>query len=392
VRAGIVLGLIGIVWLVYVFAGYPLLLAIVARIRRIRPQSSDDFLPPVSVLISARNEEKDIAWKVRETLDWDYPPDRLDIWIASDASEDGTDEILRNIKDPRVHFVRMEQRGGKSRALNRMTQLAQGSLFFFSDANSHIDRACLRRVVRHFTDPKVGCVTGNSNTGVGRASHSSGTEVYWGHELLIRHLENRFGSVLVCDGAIFCVRAALYQPCIPELANDLDLPLRIAHAGYWILHEPKAQVKEKDTNSPWEELSRRRRICAQGALGMWKLRHTLHGVRAWQFISHKCMRWLLAIPVSFLLLSSYLLAARPIFAILFIAQLAFWGIAVISLGLASLGKKLPRIIRALAYFFVSILGAFLGVIESLFGSRFAVWESPALSRGDEGTALQRAKG
>ena len=125
---------------------------------------------------------------------------------------------------------------------------------------------------------------------------------------------------------------------------------------------------------------------------MWKLRHTLHGVRAWQFISHKCMRWLLAIPLSFLLFSSYLLAGQTIFAILFAAQLAFWGIAVIGLGLAGLGITLPGIIRALAYFFVSILGAFLGVIESLSGSRFAVWESPALSRGDESTSLQRAKG
>ena len=199
------------------------------------------FFLTVSVLISARNEEKDIGWKVRETLEWDYPPDRLDIWVASDASDDRTDEILDNLRDPRVHFVRMEQRGGKSRALNRLAQLAQGSLFFFSDANSHIDRACLRRVVRHFADARVGCVTGNSNTSLAKDPHSSGTEVYWGHESLIRHLENQFGSVLVCDGAIFCVRGALYQPCIPELANDLDLPLRIAHAGYWILHEPRAK-------------------------------------------------------------------------------------------------------------------------------------------------------
>ena len=195
-RAGIVLGWIGVAWLVYVFAGYPLLLAIVACIRRVRPKASDDFLPPVSVLISARNEEKDIAWKVRETLDWDYPPDRLDIWIASDASDDRTDEILRNLKDPRVHFIRMEQRGGKSLALNRMAKLAQGSLFFFSDANSHIDRGCLRHVVRHFTDPKVGCVTGNSNTRAAKDSSSSGTDVYWGHELLIRRLENQFSTGL----------------------------------------------------------------------------------------------------------------------------------------------------------------------------------------------------
>ena len=133
---------------------------------------------------------------------------------------------------------------------------------------------------------------------------------------------------------------------------------------------------EKDTNSPLEELSRRRRICAQGALGMWKLRHTLRGVRAWQFISHKCMRWLLAVPMSLLLLSSFLLAGRTTFAIFFAAQVAFWSIGLIGLGWAGLGKKVPGIIRAPVYFFISILGAFLGVVEACFGSRFAVWESP----------------
>jgi cellulose synthase/poly-beta-1,6-N-acetylglucosamine synthase-like glycosyltransferase len=378
---GMIFWWIGLAWLGYVFAGYPLLLAVMARLRRIRPRVSDDFLPTVSVLISARNEEKDIGWKVRETLDWDYPPDRLDIWVASDASDDRTDGILAKMTDPRVHFVRMEQRGGKSRALNRMAQLAQGSLFFFTDANSHIDRSCLRRVARHFAEPKVGCVTGNSNTRTGVHSDTSGTEVYWGHEMLIRHLENQFGSVLVCDGALFCVRGVLYQPCIPELANDLDLPLRIAHAGYWILHEPKAQVEEKDTSSPWEELSRRRRICAQGVLGMWKLRHTLHGVRAWQFVSHKCMRWLLAVPISLLMLSSLLLSRQFIFAFFLAAQVTFWSIALIGLFLISLGKHVPGAVRASVYFLISIIGAFLGVVEACTGTRFAVWESPALSRG-----------
>ncbi len=104
----VTLGIIGVVWVGYVFVGYPLLLAVVARSRRIWPVIREDFLPTVSVLISARNEEKDIEWKVRETLAWNYPPDRLEIWPASDASEDHTDEILNGIKYPRFHFVRMD--------------------------------------------------------------------------------------------------------------------------------------------------------------------------------------------------------------------------------------------------------------------------------------------
>src|SRR6516225_8440165 len=111
---------IGVGWLVYVYVGYPLILAVLARIgRRIHPVIKDDYLPSVSVLVSARNEEKDIGWKVAETLAWDYPRDRLEVLVASDASDDRTDEILQGIKDPRLKLVRMEKRSGKGVALNR---------------------------------------------------------------------------------------------------------------------------------------------------------------------------------------------------------------------------------------------------------------------------------
>jgi cellulose synthase/poly-beta-1,6-N-acetylglucosamine synthase-like glycosyltransferase len=379
----LLLGMTGAAWAAYVFVGYPLLLAAVARLRRIRPVAREEYSPRVSVLISARNEEKDIAWKVRETLAWDYPPSRLDIWVASDASDDRTDEILRGIGDPRVHFVRMERRGGKNRALNRLAQLAQGELFFFTDANSHVAAGCLRKMVRHFADERVGSVTGNSNGSAGDEETFAGIAVYWGHELLIRHLENQFGSVLVCDGAIFCIRRSLYTPCLPELANDLELPLQIGKAGYWLLHEPQARVQEKETASPWEELSRRRRICAQGALGMWKLRRVLKGIRAWQFFSHKFLRWLLAIPFLLVFLSSLLLAGQPVFAGLFALQLIFWGLALAGLAAAAGKTAPPKPLAPLVYLLVSCVGALAGVIDACAGRKFDVWESPSLTRDAE---------
>lgn len=376
-----ILGAFGVLWIGYVFAGYPLLLAVVSRLRRVRPVASEDFVPTVSVLIAARNEEKDIEWKVRETLGWDYPAGRLDVWVASDASDDRTDEILKTIDNPRLHVVRMECRGGKNRALNRMANLAQAEILFFSDANSHVEGGCLRRMVRHFADSRVGCVTGNSNKGA-QDEPSSGLAVYWGHELLIRRFENECGSVLVCDGAIFCMRRSLYVPCLPELANDLELPLRIGGAGYWLLHEPRAQVLEKETSSPSEEFSRRRRICAQGALGMWKLRRTLRGLRAWQFFSHKVLRWLLAIPLTLLLLSSLLLAAHNrYFLALFGLQAIFWGSALAGLMFARIGKPVPEVLSPLVYFLVSSLGALIGVFDACEGRKFDIWDSPSLTRG-----------
>jgi len=192
---------IGILWIAYVYVGYPLILALLARIQRVHPVMKDDFLPTVSVLISARNEEKDIGWKAAETLAWDYPRDRLELLVASDASEDRTEEILRAIKDPRLKLARMERRSGKGVALNRLAQMAQGELLFFTDANAHIPAYCLKRTVRHFADERVGCVTGmtSAQPDVDLAIES-GEGLYLNYETRISQLESRLGSVAVPPG------------------------------------------------------------------------------------------------------------------------------------------------------------------------------------------------
>jgi cellulose synthase/poly-beta-1,6-N-acetylglucosamine synthase-like glycosyltransferase len=140
--------ILGTAWLFYVYAGYPVLMLIISLFRRTEPLLSNKFEPSVSVLISAFNEEKDIGWKISETLAWDYPFDKLEVLVASDASDDSTDDIVKSICDRRVTFVRMKRRGGKVRALNSLVELARGEILFFTDANAHIGPNALRLMVR----------------------------------------------------------------------------------------------------------------------------------------------------------------------------------------------------------------------------------------------------
>lgn len=372
-------------WLLYVYLGYPVALWMLGLQRRFRPILRDGFFPKVSVLISARNEEKDIGWKVAETLNWDYPADRLELLVASDASEDRTDEILRSIRDSRLKFVRMEHRAGKNLALNGLASLATGDLLFFTDANSHIERTCLRKMIRYFADPRVGCVTGKdlaleeeaeSNITVGERS-------YWGYESLIQTLESRLGSVLICFGAIFLIRRNLFTPLQSDLANDLELPLRIGGAGYAVLFEPTAHSIEKATHSPQEEFNRRRRICGQGILGFWRLRKTLRGLRAWQFASRKLLRWLCLIPLLVALVSCLALADHAIFQILLVAQVIFYILAFLGWLTAMSGRRGKPLIAIPFYFALVNLAAVVGIIEIFFGRRFHVWEVALLTRGTE---------
>jgi len=373
-------------WLFYVYGGYAVCLWFLGLFRKFNSRpGGNEFSPSVSVLISARNEEKDIAWKVRETLEWHYPAHRLEVIVASDASEDHTDEILESMRDPRLKYVRIEKRVGKNEALNRLAQLASGDLLFFTDANSHIDANCLRQMARHFADPRVGCVTGMEKTiedGQDLAV-AAGTTNYLEYEFMITNLESRIGSVLVCDGSIFCIRRELYVPLVPELANDLELPLHIGNAGYAVLCEPSARSLEKATQSSHEEFQRKRRICAQGALGFWRLRSSMRGLRRWQFISRKLLRWLAPIPLAGLLMASALLAHSRFFFACLILQLAAYALAIGGMIAERFGREVHGVIAIPYYYMLVHVAAMMGLLETISGKRFAVWDVAAHSRGPE---------
>lgn len=378
---------VGAGWLFYVYAGYRLALLLLRWFRGVHPITSDE-LPTVTVLISARNEEKDIEWKVRQTLQWNYPAEKLQVLVASDASEDRTDELLQSIHDPRFQFVRMPERVGKNSALNRLARIATGELLFFTDANSDIDANCLRRMVRHFGDQRVGCVTGveENSSSEDATALSTGGNAYLDYESSINKLESDLGSVLVCDGSIFCMRRSLYSDVRPELANDLELPLRVGHMGAWVLFEPSARSREHATLSTREEFSRRKRICGQGIIGMWTLRGQLSGLRAWQFFSRKLLRWFSLVPMVMIFVASVAWRGELWFAGMLALEFAFVALATIGWLTIWQGKKPGRLFALPFYFLLVNIGAVNGIIEALLGRRFAVWDIAHLSRGRQGAA------
>lgn len=369
-------------WIAYVYGAYPTALAALAWVRRKRPVTPAGRWPPVSVLIAARNEEKDIGWKIRETLAWDYPPDKLRVLVGSDASEDATDDIVRSAAGSRVSLVQTATRVGKNRILSSLASQTDSDVLFFTDANSHIDKSALRLMMRHFADDRVGCVTGHSMPLEEAHGSADGARAYCGMEALLSRLESRLGSALVCDGAIFAIRRPLFVPLDPELANDLELPVRIGAAGYLVVQEPGAVAVERESCSPAQELARRRRICAHGLTALWRLRRLLHGLRLWQFLSHKFLRWLSLIPAALLLLSSGALAWRSsLFAAAFCVQLALWGAGVAGVAAALRGRPLGRPFSAVSYALLTATGALLGMYDACRGRKYDVWESPSLTRG-----------
>ena len=373
---------LSVAWIAYVWAGYPLILALFSLVGRFRPASSDQHLPTVSVLISARNEQKDIGWKLAQTLAWDYPQHKLEVLVGSDASSDGTDEKIRAVRDPRLIFVRNPERTGKNITLNRLARLASGDVLFFTDANTHITADCVKKMVRHFADSRVGCVTGTecNVTGAEASAMTTGSAAYLGYESTVNTLESKFGSVLVCDGSIYCLRRSLFNDLDPELANDLEHPIRTGRAGFAVLYEPEARSFERCSSSPKEEFGRRRRIAAQGALGMWRLKSELRGLRLWQFMSRKFLRWLTVVPFVLALIASFLLRRDSLYLALFALQFSFCIVAAMGIWMGK-NTRLHGLLRLPFVFLLAHTAVFVGVVDACRRKTFATWNIAELSRG-----------
>ena len=223
--------------IVYTHAGYPLLLAGLARLRR-RPLWRSAELPRVSLVIAAHDEREVIEERVRNALALDYPPDRLEVIVASDGSTDGTAELARAAADgePRVRVLDLDRRG-KVRAQDAAVDAAAGAeVLAFSDANALWEPGALQALVRPFSDQGVGYVCGCLSYLAPDGSNQEG--VYWRYENAVRALESRLASVTAGNGAIYAVRRGAYLRLDPRTSHDLSFPFNLVKRGWRAVYEP----------------------------------------------------------------------------------------------------------------------------------------------------------
>ena len=242
--------------LAWTHAGYPAAAAAAARIRR-RPVRTDDSAPSVSVIVAAFDEETVIERRLENLLSLDYPADRLEIVVASDASGDRTDELVEAVaaREPRVRLLRCP-RGGKVAAQDRAVRETAGELVAFSDANALWAPDALARLVRSFADPEVAYVCGRLALTDAEGSNREG--VYWRFETWLREQESALGSITGGNGAIYAVRRSDYVEVDPRFGHDLSLPYLMVQRGRRAVYDPTAVAFEKPT--PELETEYRRKV------------------------------------------------------------------------------------------------------------------------------------
>src|SRR5215475_11126029 len=201
----------------FIYVGYPALMFALSLILR-RPVRREDITPRVSIIIAAYNEERDIEAKLKNTLAFDYPRDRMEIIVASDCSTDRTDEIVRGFSAQGVILCRQPERFGKTIAQNRAVKASSGAILVFSDATTMYEPDAIRKIVRSFADPEVGCVAGQLiYVDAAASAVGKGCRSYWGYEKFLKRCESDVGSLVGVSVCLYAVR----RICHAQLASDM---------------------------------------------------------------------------------------------------------------------------------------------------------------------------
>jgi cellulose synthase/poly-beta-1,6-N-acetylglucosamine synthase-like glycosyltransferase len=245
--------------LAWTHVGYPLAAGALARVRR-RPVAADPaWEPRVSVIVAAYNEEAVIERRLANLLALDYPPERVEIVVASDASTDRTNELVEAVatREPRVRLLDCP-RGGKVVSQDRAVRETSGDIVAFSDANATWAPDALRRLVADLADPDVAYVCGRLRLEDAAGSNREG--LYWRYELWLREQESRLGSITGGNGSIYALRRGDYVEVDPRWGHDLSFPYRMVQAGRRAVYEPDAHAFERPTPSNETEYARKVRM------------------------------------------------------------------------------------------------------------------------------------
>ncbi|RMH60189.1 MAG: glycosyltransferase family 2 protein [Calditrichaeota bacterium] len=367
--------------LIFAYAGYPLVAFLLSMAGRKHNTTEPHEWPALTMIISAYNEAEVIAEKLDNTLQLDYPPDKFNVVVISDASDDETDAIVQNHPDERVRLIRIEGRRGKTHGISQVAPTLDSEIIVFSDANAMYRPDALRRLVRHFSRDNVGYVVGNAQYYQENQSHAGEHEsTYWDMEVRLKEWESRIGSVVGGDGAIYAIRRHLFQKLEDDDINDFVNPLHIILQGYRGVFEPTAICYEHTADSYEKEIGRKRRIVNRSWRGLMKNKAVLNpfrtGIHAFQVASHKLLRWLGGVMLLLLLvLNAFLWPVHDVYKVIMGLQVLFYLLAALGGLLIKKNGRAPFLFST-PYFFVAVnLASILGIADNYMGRKYTTWQT-----------------
>jgi cellulose synthase/poly-beta-1,6-N-acetylglucosamine synthase-like glycosyltransferase len=368
---------VALVGIAYPYLGYAPLIWLIARFRQ-DPYLMSDRLPTVTVLVAAYNEEDVIARKILNSLALDYPREKLEILVVTDGCTDETDAVIRRYEGDGVRLLSRSQRQGKVNALNAAIPLAKGEIVVCSDANAFFDPQNLKLLVRHFGDPRVALVAGEKRIREDGKAVSAGEGLYWRYESFLKRLDSSVSTALGATGEIFAIRRDRFEPLpVDAVIEDFVLSMRYVMQGLRVVYEPAAVSWEDASPSFGEEFKRKVRIIAggwQSVVWLWPLLSPRYGLVAFQYVSHRVLRWMVVpflLPFAFL--ANLMLAGEPLYALMLALQVSLYGAAAIGYHLQQRGIRWKLFYIPFYFVFLNV-AAVLGAYRYLTGRQPVTWE------------------
>ena len=363
--------------IVYAYILYPVLLFLFDKFIQRPKFATSENLPKVSLVIAAYNEEKVIENRIKNCLELGYPKDHLEIIIASDGSDDRTNEIVKRYSSNGVILFDYPKRQGKVNVLNETVPRAKHNIIIFSDANVFFKRDAIKKLVCYFDDPRIGCVCGLLKFVNAQGSDSGELEnFYWRYETFLKKIEGVRGSLLGANGAIYAIRKELFIPCPSDtIVEDFFIPMKILEKGYNVFYEKEAVAIEETAKHIIQEKQRRIRIGAgdfQALFRLLPMLNPLKGFSSFSFWSHKVLRWFAPFFLFFAVFLNLFLLINPVYKLVFIMQCIFYICAVVGQILNWSDINIKPI--NLCYYFVSMnLSLLLGFVRYITGRQNVAW-------------------
>lgn len=379
--------LIAILVIFWSMIGYPISLFVLNKLFRKENKKDYTYEPTVTVMVVAHNEEKIIADKLKNLLDINYPPDKLNFLIASDFSTDKTNEIVEKFivshptRNIRIH--KSVNHYGKTNAQNETQKLCNTEILVMTDANSMFEPNAVRELVACFTNPDIVYVSGRLqyvNTNESRTANSEG--FYWKLDLMCRNVESKFQTITAGNGAIYAVRNKDYEKIPPIECHDSSFPIVYALKKKRAIYNPDAIAYEKAGEVSEDEFKRKvrmNRIILRGICPDIRIFNFFkYKWFSYFYFGHRTCRYSLWFMHMIALLANVPLAICGdwFWQIMLIMQLLFYLTAIVGW----LTKSDNKIMKIVFYYCMTVVAQWKGVINVITGKSKPVWEKAESTR------------
>lgn len=365
---------------IYPYFLYPAILWLWSRGRRRSPAPSVERWPSISITVPAHNEESAIRSTIERLLDLEYPGDRRQVLVVSDASTDRTDAIVTEFADRGVQLLRVARRGGKTAAENAARALLTGEIVVNTDASVRIHRQALRPLIAAFADPTVGVASGRDvSVSTAGEEANAGEGGYVGYEMWVRDLETRISGIVGASGCFYAIRSDLHQALVPDaLSRDFAAALIAREHGYRAISVNEAVCFVPRVVALHREYRRKVRTMTRGLETLFYKRELLdpfhHGVFAWMLWSHKLIRWLVPWTAAAATLSILVLAGTAWWARIAAAAVATVAVLALAGWWWPPSKPVPRLVAVPAYTLSGLIAGMHAWINAIRGEQNPVWE------------------